>query len=133
MVYVITICLCIKLWNNLFLMKWVFLFYKIYLQTSLYYVIMVTLLFLIRIIISLILEKSIVFLNGIGNISFEDTKKIIRERLELNYDDVKLDITWRYLVGEFQYFFVPIVWNVDFRNISWMDVFLFHLPLLEDF
>lgn len=79
---------------------------------------MVTLLFLIRIIISLILEKSIVFLNGIGNISFEDTKKIIRERLELNYDDVKLDITWRYLVGEFQYFFVPIVWNVDFRNIS---------------
>jgi hypothetical protein len=82
--------------------------------------------------------------------SFKDTKRVIRERLELNYNDVKIDITRRFLVGEHQYFFIPIVCDVDFRNmiemfiqdgtnitklyvsslfmnLSWMHMSLFHL------
>lgn len=88
--------------------------------------------------------------------SFKDTKRVIRGRLELNYNDVKIDITRRFLVGEHQYFFIPIVCDVDFRNmiemfiqggtnitklhvsslfmnLSWMHMSLFHLPLLEGF
>jgi hypothetical protein len=42
--------------------------------------------------------RSIVLLNGIGGMSFEDTKKIIRGRLELNYNDVEIDITLKCLV-----------------------------------
>jgi len=46
------------------------------------------------------IRENILFLNGTRGISFEDTKKIIRGRLELNYNDVKIDITWRCLVRE---------------------------------
>ena len=44
--------------------------------------------------------RSIVLLNGIGGMSFEDTKKVIRGRLELNYNDVEINITWRCLIQE---------------------------------
>jgi len=60
---------------------------------------------------------STVFLNGIRGMSFKDAKKIICERLELNYNDVKIDITWRCLIREHQYFLIPIACDVDFRNM----------------
>jgi hypothetical protein len=66
--------------------------------------------------------RSIVLLNGIGGMSFEDTKKIIRGRLELNYNDVEIDITLKCLVREHQYFLIPIACDVDFRNIMKMFV-----------
>jgi hypothetical protein len=37
-------------------------------------------------------------------VSFEDTKKVICGRVELNYNDVEINITWRCLVGEHQYY-----------------------------
>jgi len=37
--------------------------------------------------------QSTVFLNSIRGMPFEDTKKVICGRLELNYNDVKKDIT----------------------------------------
>jgi hypothetical protein len=49
-------------------------------------------------------------------------KKIICERLELNYNDVEIDITWKYLVGEHQYFPIRIACDVDFRNMMKMFV-----------
>jgi hypothetical protein len=58
------------------------------------------------------IKGNTVFLNGTRGILFEDTKKIICGRLELNYNDVKIDITWRCLVREHQYFFIPIVCDV---------------------
>jgi hypothetical protein len=35
----------------------------------------------------------------------------------LNYNDVRIGIIWRCLVGKHQYYFIPIVCDVDFRNI----------------
>jgi len=35
----------------------------------------------------------------------------------LNYNDVRIGIIWRCLVGEHQYCFIPIVCDVDFKNI----------------
>jgi len=57
MVYVIVICVCVELWDNLFLIEWVFLFYEYVFK--LFYVVslIVVLLFLIRIIVSLILAE----------------------------------------------------------------------------
>ena len=37
--------------------------------------------------------KSTVFLNGIIGMSFEDIKKVMCERLKLNYNDVEINIT----------------------------------------
>jgi hypothetical protein len=59
------------------------------------------------------ISRSSVFLNGTRGMSFKDTKKIICGRLELNYNDIKIDITLTYLVGEHQYFPIPIACNVD--------------------
>jgi hypothetical protein len=39
-------------------------------------------------------------LNAARGMSFEDLKKIIYGRIELNYNDVEIDITWRCLVRE---------------------------------
>jgi hypothetical protein len=38
-------------------------------------------------------ERNIVFLNDTRGMSFEDIKKVICGRLELNYNDVEMDIT----------------------------------------
>ena len=37
--------------------------------------------------------KSTIFLNGTRSMSFENTKKVICGRLELNYNDVEIYIT----------------------------------------
>jgi len=63
------------------------------------------------------ISRSSVFLNGTRGMSFKDTKKIICGRLELNYNDIKIDITLTYLVGEHQYFPIPIAFDVDFKNV----------------
>jgi hypothetical protein len=39
-------------------------------------------------------------LNGTIGMSFEDIKKVVCGRLELNYNDVEIDITWRCLIQE---------------------------------
>jgi len=66
--------------------------------------------------------RNTVFLNDIKGMSFDDTKKVICGRLELNYNDTEIDITWRCLVGEHQYFSIPIACDVDFRNMMEMFV-----------
>jgi hypothetical protein len=40
------------------------------------------------------------FMNAITDMSFEDIKKVICGRLRLNYNDIKINITWRSLVKE---------------------------------
>jgi len=62
-----------------------------------------------------------VFLNDTSDVSFEDTKNIICGRVELNYNDVEIDIILRCLVGEYQYFFIPIICEVDFKNMMEMS------------
>jgi hypothetical protein len=54
-------------------------------------------------------------INVTKGISFKDTKKIICGRLGLNYNNIGIDITWRSLVRERQYFLIPIVYDVDFK------------------
>ena len=66
--------------------------------------------------------RSIVFLNDIKGMSFDDTKKVICGRLELNYNDTEIDITWRCLVEEHQYLSISIACDVDFRNMMEMSV-----------
>ena len=61
--------------------------------------------------------ESIVFMNCTRGMSFENTKKVICERLELNYNDVEIYITLRCLVGEHQYFPISITCDVDFKNM----------------
>jgi len=63
-----------------------------------------------------------VFLNDTISMSFEDIIKVICGRLELNYNDIKIDITWRCLIQEHQYFLISIVCDVDFRNMMKMFI-----------
>jgi hypothetical protein len=60
------------------------------------------------------IEKNI---NATKGMSFEDTEKIICGRLRLNYNSVGIDITWRSLVRERQYFSILIVYDVNFKNM----------------
>ena len=63
------------------------------------------------------------FLNVTRGMSFEDTKKKkLCERLELNYNDIEINITWKCLVEEHQYFPIRISCDVDFRNMMEMFV-----------
>jgi hypothetical protein len=66
--------------------------------------------------------RSIILLNGTRGMSFEDIEKVICGKLELNYNDIEIDITLKCLVGEHQYFPIPIACDVDFRNIMKMFV-----------
>ena len=69
------------------------------------------------------IDKSTMFLNVTRGMSFEDTKKKkLCERLELNYNDIEINITWKCLVGEHQYFPIRISYDVDFRNMMEMFV-----------
>jgi len=63
------------------------------------------------------ISRNGVFLNGTRGMSFKDIKKVIYGRLELNYNDIEIDITQTYLVGEHQYFSIPIAFDVDFKNV----------------
>jgi hypothetical protein len=49
-------------------------------------------------------------------------KKKLCERLELNYNDIEINITWKCLVEEHQYFPIRISCDVDFRNMMEMFV-----------
>jgi len=62
------------------------------------------------------------FLNATKSMSFKNTKNIICGRLELNYNDVEIYITWRCFVGKHQYFPILIACDVDFRNMMEMPV-----------
>jgi hypothetical protein len=62
------------------------------------------------------------FLNATRSMSFKNTKNIICGRLELNYNDVEIYITWRCFVGKHQYFPILIACDVDFRNMMEMPV-----------
>jgi len=68
------------------------------------------------------ISRSTMFLNGTRSMSFKNTKKVICERLELNYNDVEIYITWRCFVGKHQYFPILIAYNVDFKNMMEMPV-----------
>jgi hypothetical protein len=46
------------------------------------------------------INRSTMFMNAITDMSFEDIKKVICGRLRLNYNDIKINITWRSLVKE---------------------------------
>jgi hypothetical protein len=78
--------------------------------------------FLIRIIISLILTEVLCSWMLLKTCHLKISKNIIYGILVLDYNDVEIDITWRCLVGEHQYFPTPIICDVDFRNI--MELFI---------
>jgi hypothetical protein len=48
--------------------------------------------------------------------------KKLHMKLELNYNDVEIDITWMCLIMEHHYFFIPIACDVNFRNMMEMFV-----------
>jgi len=61
-------------------------------------------------------------LNAIRDMPLVDIKQVICGELRLNYNDIKVDITWRYLVGEHQYFLIPIACDVSFGTmIEWKE------------
>jgi hypothetical protein len=49
-------------------------------------------------------------------------KKLYVADLGLNCNDVEIDITWRSLVEEHQYFLIPIASDANFRNV--MELFV---------
>lgn len=61
-------------------------------------------------------------LNAIRGMPLVDIKQVTYGELRLNYNDIKVDITWRCLVREHQYFLVPIACDVSFGTmIEWKE------------
>ena len=61
-------------------------------------------------------------LNGNLGISYVEMKENIYHRLVWSYNDIDVEITWMYQIGEHQYYLVPIVCDGIFKTI--IDFFI---------